>query len=332
MKTYIIAEIGINHNGSLKKAKKLIALAALAGANAVKFQCYNTDEIVTVDSPKADYQKKNTNSKKSIYNLLKKCELSENDFRSLKKECKKFKVEFLSSVFDIQSLNLLNKIGLKKIKIPSGETNNYPLLKLIGKFSKKVILSTGMTTTKEISQCLKILIKNGIKKKNISILHCTTDYPANYKDLNLNAIHLLKKIFKLDVGYSDHSKGIEAAIAAVSLGAKIIEKHFTLNQNLPGPDHKASLNFREFKNMVSSIRNIEKSLGEEKKKISSAEIRNSKIVKKSIVASKNIKIGELFSENNITTKRPGYGLSPMKWEKIIGKKSKKNFKRDELIS
>ena len=207
MKTYIIAEIGINHNGSLKRAKKLIALAALAGADAVKFQCYNTDEFVTIDSPKADYQKKNTNSKKSIYNLLKKCELSENDFRSLKKECKKFKVEFLSSVFDVKSLNLLNKIGLKKIKIPSGETNNYPLLKLIGKFSKKIILSTGMTTTKEISQCLKILIKNGIKKKNISILHCTSDYPANYKDLNLNAIHLLKKFFKLDVGYSDHSKG-----------------------------------------------------------------------------------------------------------------------------
>ena len=174
-----------------------------------------------------------------------------------------------------------------------------------------------MTTIKEISQCLKILIKNGIKKKNISILHCTSDYPANYKDLNLNAIHLLKKIFKLNVGYSDHSKGIEAAIAAVSLGSKIIEKHFTINQNLPGPDHKASLNFREFKNMVSSIRNIEKSLGEEKKKISTAEIKNSKIVKKSIVASKNIKIGELFSENNITTKRPGYGLSPMKWEKKI---------------
>ena len=189
-----------------------------------------------------------------------------------------------------------------------------------------------MTTTKEIYQGLKILIKNGIKKKNISILHCTSDYPASYNDLNLNAIKLLKKKFKLNIGYSDHSRGIEAAIAAVSLGAKIIEKHFTLNQNLYGPDHKASLNFSEFKNMVSSIRNIEKSLGEEKKTLSIAEIKNSKIVKKSIVASKNIMKGDLFSEDNITTKRPGYGISPMKWEKIIGKKSKKNFKKDEFIS
>ena len=331
MKTFIIAEIGINHNGSLRLAKKMIDLAAKTGADGVKFQTYKTENLVTQNAPKTKYQINNLKGKKKIFHILKKCEFSEKDFKLLKKRCKKKKIEFLSSAFDLDSIKLLKKLGLNKWKIPSGEINNYPYLKEIGKINKEIMLSTGMSNLEEIKTAMKILQKSGTNKKKITILHCSTDYPAKYHDLNLKALITMKKKFRTKIGYSDHSLGIEVPIAATAMGAQVIEKHFTLNKNMKGVDHKASLDFKEFKNMVLAIRNIESALGSYNKILSFNEKKNLLIVRKSIVASKNIKKGEVFSNNNITTKRPGYGLSPMQWNKLKGKKSKKNFKKDQFI-
>tara|TARA_B100001059_G_C17805177_1_gene568671 strand:- start:102 stop:1106 length:1005 start_codon:yes stop_codon:yes gene_type:complete len=333
MKTYIIAEIGINHNGNMNLAKKMIKLAARTGADGVKFQLYDTDNLLIKTTPKTEYQKKNTSKKINIYKILKQCQLSEKNLKDLKVECKKHKIDFLSSVFDLKSLETLKKIGTKFFKLPSGEINNYPLIKSISKIKKKkIILSTGMASINDITNCMRILKNGRCKKQDISILHCSTDYPAKFKDLNLKAINLIRQKFKTNVGYSDHSNGIEASIAAVVLGAKIIEKHFTLSKTMNGPDHKASLSFREFRYMVSCIRNIEIGIGKKIKKISQTEKKNSSIVRKSIVASREIFKGERFSENNISTKRPGTGISPMKWKSIIGRKAKKKFKKDQLIS
>lgn len=333
MKTYIIAEIGINHNGNMNLAKKMIKLAARTGADGVKFQLYDTDNLLIKTTPKTEYQKKNTSKKINIYKILKQCQLSEKNLKDLKVECKKQKIDFLSSVFDLKSLETLKKIGTKFFKLPSGEINNYPLIKSISKIKKKkIILSTGMASINDITNCMRILKNGRCKKQDISILHCSTDYPAKFKDLNLKAINLIRQKFKTNVGYSDHSNGIEASIAAVVLGAKIIEKHFTLSKTMNGPDHKASLSFREFRYMVSCIRNIEIGIGKKIKKISQTEKKNSSIVRKSIVASREIFKGERFSENNISTKRPGTGISPMKWKSIIGRKAKKKFKKDQLIS
>ena len=331
MRTFIIAEIGINHNGNLKLAKKMIDLAAKTGADAVKFQTYKTDNLVINNAPKADYQKRNLNSKIKIFDLLKKNELSEQDFKLIKKRCQTKKIEFLSSAFDLESIKLLNRIGVNKWKIPSGEINNFPYLQHIGKFNKKTFISTGMSNLTEIKKAIDILMKSGTNKKKITILHCTTDYPAKFQDLNLKAMIAIKNKFNTQVGYSDHSAGIEVPIAAVAMGAQVIEKHFTLNKKMKGVDHKASLNFLEFKNMVVAIRNIEKALGDSKKIVSFNEKKNLPFIRKSIVASKKIKKGEVFTVNNITTKRPGYGMSPMLWNKLIGKKSNKNYKLNSLI-
>ena len=320
MRTFIIAEIGINHNGNLNIAKKMIDLAAKTGADAVKFQTYKTENLVIKNAPKANYQKRNLNSKTKIYDLLKKNELSEKDFKLLKKRCKKNKIEFLSSAFDLDSIKLLNRIGVSKWKIPSSEINNFPYLKEIGKFNKKIFLSTGMSNLKEIKESIDILVKSGTNKNKITILHCTTDYPAKFQDLNLKAMLTIKNKFSTQIGYSDHSNGIEVPIAAVAMGAQVIEKHFTLSKKMKGVDHKASLNFLEFKNMVIAIRNIEKALGSKKKILSFSEKKNLPIVRKSIVASKAIKKGEVFTINNITTKRPGYGISAIFWNKLIGKR------------
>lgn len=329
-KTLIIAEIGVNHNGSVRLAKKLIIEAKNAGADCVKFQTYNPDQIVTKWSPKAEYQKKNDLSS-GQYEMLKKFELKKKDFLLLKSFCEKKKIEFLSSGFSLDDIEYLRKIKVKRFKIPSGEITNFLYLKKIGSFNKETILSTGMSNVNEIREAIKILIKSGLNKKNLTILHCVSEYPTTLKKLNLKFIPLLEKKFGFKVGFSDHSKSLIAPIVAVSLGAKVIEKHFTLNCNMKGPDHMSSLNPKEFLQMVKFIRDSEISFGLPKKMITQKENSNKRIVRKSIVAKKDILKGQLLTLKNLEFKRPGYGISPMLIKKIIGKKSKKNFKKDDLI-
>lgn len=330
IKTLIIAEIGINHNGSINLAKKLIIEAKKAGADCVKFQTFNPDQLVTKWSPIADYQKR-YDFKQSQYEMLKKLELKKKDFLELKKFCKNKKIEFISSGFSLEDIEYLKKIRVKRFKIPSGEITNYHYLKKIGSFNQETILSTGMSNIKEISDAVKILLGSGLNKKKLTLLHCISEYPTVLKKLNLRFIPKLKKRFGINVGFSDHSKSLIAPVVAVSLGATIIEKHFTLNCKMKGPDHLSSLDPKGFIQMVKFIRDTEVSLGQQKKIISQKENANKKIVRKSIVAKKNIYKGQLFTSENLEFKRPGYGISPMKIKKIIGKKSKKNFKKEDLI-
>ncbi len=330
-KTIIIAEAGVNHNGSLKIAFQLIKEAKDCGADIIKFQTFKADDLVVPSAPKANYQKTNENDKQSQFSMIKKLQLGFNDFKKIKNECKKNSIIFLSSAFDIESVSFLKKLKQNIYKIPSGEITNFPLLKLIGSLKKKVILSTGMSNYREIEAALKVLLKQGTKKKNITVLQCNTAYPTPLKDVNLNVINEIKKKFKIDAGYSDHTQGIEIAIAAAAMGAKIIEKHLTINKSLKGPDHKASLEPKEFKSMVKSIRNFEKSLGKNFKKITQSEKKNIFICRKSVVAKTKIKKGDIFSEKNLTTKRPAGGINPMKWLSILGKKSKKNYNENEFI-
>ena len=331
MKTFIIAEAGVNHNGKMRIAKKLIKMAASAGADCIKFQTFTAAATHIKNAQKANYQKKNTGKKETLYKMVKKLELSKKEHLELKKICKFNKIEFLSSAFDIESIKLINSIGVKRFKIPSGEINNLPYLRFIGKFNKKIILSTGMALLKEIREAIKIIVKAGTAKKKIIILQCNTEYPTPYRDANLYAMKTIKDKLKVNVGYSDHTKGIEVPIAATALGARVIEKHFTINKNLSGPDHSSSANFEEFRLMVKSIRNIEQATGHGRKVPSLSEKKNLQIVRKSIVAKIAIKKGEKFSEKNITVKRPATGLSPMTWDKTIGKIAKKNFKIDSFI-
>ena len=326
----IIAEAGVNHNGSLKIAKKLISAAKDIGADYIKFQSFKAEKLVTKNAELANYQKKNTEDL-TQYKMIKKLELNTKQHLSIIDFCKKKKIGFLSTGFDNDSVDFLIKKKIDFIKIPSGEINNLPYLKHNGSKKKKIILSTGMSFMWEIKNALKILISNGAKKKDIIVLHCNSEYPTPYQDVNLKAMNEIKKKTKCNIGLSDHSSGIEVPIAAVALGAKIIEKHFTLDKRMLGPDHVASLEPNEFKQMVTSIRNIEVSLGSSIKKPSNSEKKNIKISRRSIVAKINITKGEKFSPNNITLKRPGSGLSPIKWFKVIGKISKKNFKKDEFI-
>lgn len=329
-KTTIIAEIGINHNGDMILAKQLITKAKQCKADVVKFQMFKTDNLSTLNAPLAKYQRKNTKNKNQ-YNMLKKYELNNSQILNLKNYCKKINIKFIASVFDTDSLEFLKKLNTPIIKIPSGEINNLPLLEEIGKLKKNIIMSSGMSTMSEIGNAINILNKNGTNKNKITILHCTTNYPTNFNEVNLKAMLNIKKNLNINVGYSDHTEGIEVSIAAVSLGAKIIERHFTLNKNSKGPDHRSSLEPKEFKKMVESIRNIELSLGNGIKKPSTNEKLNIFSVRKSIVAKKNINKGEVFTLKNITIKRPGNGKSPMLWYKIIGTKSKKNYKANDLI-
>ena len=329
-KTLIIAEAGVNHNGDIKKAIKLVDVAKSCGANVIKFQTYTSSEIVIPNAPKAKYQIINDLKKENMYQMLKKYELSFKNFETLKKYCKKKKIEFLSSGFDKKSILFLKKLGMKRYKVPSGEINNFPLLELISKFRKKVLLSTGMSTYNEIDTAFKILKKN-ISKNKITIMHCNSAYPTPFEDSNLLTIKKLKRMFKTSVGYSDHTIGYEACISAVTLGASVIEKHLTLNNNFPGPDHKSSLNPENFKKMVKYIRNIEKGLYE-KKKISSSEKKNIRYARKSIFAKKLIKKGERFSVNNLVIKRPAIGLSPIHWNRIIRLKAVKKYLKNEKIS
>ena len=331
LKTLVIAEVGVNHNGKLNLAKKLIDEAKINGADIIKFQIFNTDSLVIKSASKAHYQKNKKNKNESQYHMLKKLELSKKNIKKIYNYCNYKDIEFLGSVFDIQSFNFLKSLKPKRIKIPSGEITNLLLLELIGKLNKKIILSTGMSKLDEIKRAIKVLTNSGTNKKNITILHCTSSYPTKYEDVNLKAMLEIKKKLNTSIGYSDHTIGSEISIAAVTLGAKIIEKHFTLNKKFEGPDHSSSMNPKEFKKMVESIRIIEKSMGLSTKKATKIELKNSLFVRKSIFANRKISKGEKFTSKNITIKRPGIGKSPMMWYKIIGTETKKNYKKDDPI-
>ncbi len=331
MKTFIIAEAGVNHNGSIRLAKKLIDAAVKAGADAVKFQTFKTESIISKFAPKADYQKKNTGHNESQLDMLKKLELSYKDFKDLKKYCDSKKIMFLSTSFDVDSAMFLKSVGLEIFKIPSGEITNYPSLREIGSYGKRVIMSSGMADLGEIEDAIDVLTEFGTPRRNITVLHCNTEYPTPYKDVNLKAMITIKEAFNIKVGYSDHTLGIGIPIAAVAMGAEVIEKHFTLDKNLEGPDHKASLEPEELKAMVDAIRNIEKAIGNGVKKPSKSELKNKYIVRKSIIAKKPIKKGEAFTEDNLTVKRPEAGISSMKWNEVIGRKADKYYDKDETI-
>ena len=324
----IIAEVGVNHNGSIKLLSNLIKKISKTDVDFIKFQAFIAKKTVIKKSPKAKYQRK---IKLSQYDMLKKYQLKPKHFDLIYKKCKENRLNPLFSVFDIESLIFLKKYKIRSIKIPSGEITNIPLLKKIGKMKIKVFLSTGMSSLNEIKKALVTLIKYGTPRRNIFILHCHSDYPSRISDLNLLNIPSFKKKFKCKIGFSDHSIGEVASIVSVSLGAEVIEKHVTLSNKLHGPDHSSSLEVKNLNNFVNNIRNVKKSLGNIKLKRSIAENQNKKIVRKSIVAKKEIKKGEFFSENNLTCKRPGIGISPFFYEQIIGKKSKFNFKADQLI-
>tara|TARA_B100001248_G_C27397198_1_gene466432 strand:- start:70 stop:1068 length:999 start_codon:yes stop_codon:yes gene_type:complete len=331
MSVFIIAEVGVNHNGSISIAKKLIDMAVKAGADAVKFQTFKAENLVIMNAKKANYQKKNDKKNESQFDMLKKLELSPLMHKVLLSYCKKKNILFLSSPFDLQSIDFLNNLGLKIFKIPSGEITNFPYLKKIGRLNKKIILSTGMSNMSEIKKALKVLVKSGTKKKNITILHANTEYPTPLRDVNLRSMLSIGKKLNVNFGYSDHTLGFEVSVAAVALGAKCIEKHLTLNSNMRGPDHRASLEPKDLIKMINAIRNIEIALGSRVKRPSKSEIANIKIVRKSLVASRDIKKGEIFTEQNLTAKRPGNGLSPFKITKFLGKRSLKNYKKDQQI-
>ena len=327
-KILIIAEAGVNHNGSLEMAKKLVDAAKACGADIVKFQTAKLDSLVSKSARMAEYQKKNTGVEESQKDMLKKLLLTFDEFVELAEYCKKTGIAFLSTPFDIESIHFLN--DMQDIwKVPSGEITNYPYLVEIAKTGKKVIISTGMAEMSEIEAAIQVLKVNGTK--DITILHCTTEYPAPVKDVNLLFMNKLRDTFGCPVGYSDHTQGIEVDLAAAALGASVIEKHFTLDKNLPGPDHKASLEPAELKQMVDGIRKIELALGTDEKILSEAELKNRSVARKSIVAKKNIKAGEVLTEENITTKRPGTGINPMHWKEVIGSRAIRDFEEDELI-
>lgn len=331
----IIAEAGVNHNGDMAMAKQLIKVAAEAGADYVKFQTFNTEKLVTKTAKQAAYQKKNMQSgdEDSQYSMLKKLELSRENHYELIECCRYHGIKFLSTAFDNDNLIfLMNELDLDYIKIPSGEMTNYPYLRLASTLNKPIILSTGMSDLDEIIASVDLLKSFGVKQESLHILHCTTEYPALISEVNLNAMETISKSTGCRVGYSDHTMGIDIAVAAAALKASVIEKHFTLDRSLPGPDHPASLEPDELKRMVIAIRNVTRSLGNGiKRPASSRELSNRDVARKSIVAACNIKCGELFSEENITTKRPGTGISPMRWQEVIGSPAKRDYQENDLI-
>ncbi|WP_270969041.1 N-acetylneuraminate synthase [Campylobacter upsaliensis] len=329
-KVLIIAEAGVNHNGDINLAKKLIEQAAKAGADVVKFQTFKANSCVSVSAKKAKYQLETTAKEESQLEMIKKLELSYETHFELMKHCKKHGIAFLSTPFDLESVEFLRGLDLPYFKIPSGEITNLPYLKAVAKCKKKVLLSTGMANLGEIEAALEILRKNGTR--NITLLHCNTEYPTPFEDVNLNALKTLKEAFKLEVGYSDHTEGIVASLGAVALGAVVIEKHFTLDKTMEGPDHRASLEFEELRTLCKGIRELEKALGSGIKKASKSEAKNKIIARKSLVAKREIQKGEKFSEQNLTTKRPGSGISAMRYEEYLGKRALKTYKKDELIN
>lgn len=326
---FIIAEAGVNHNGSLDNAKRMVECAAEAGADAIKFQTFKAETLVCKNAQKAEYQKEATGNEESQFEMLKKLELTEEEYEELKQYCEEKHIMFLSTPFDLDSLQYLNEIGIEIIKIPSGEITNYPYLREIGKLRKPIIMSTGMSTMAEVEEAVEVLQMNGAQ--DITLLHCNTQYPTPYGDVNLRAMLALKDKFHTEVGYSDHTLGIEVPIAATAMGATVIEKHFTLDRGMEGPDHKASLEPDELKCMIQSIRNIERAMGTGIKEPTNSEYKNILVARKSIVARKQIQAGEIFTEENITTKRPGDGMSPMRWNEVIGKTASREYGVDEKI-
>lgn len=329
--TLIIAEAGVNHNGSLKTAKQLIDAASNAGADIIKFQTFQSRQIATKDAQQAVYQYEALGQKQSQLSMLEKLELKAEQHEPLIEYCQQKNIEFLSTAFDIPSIDLLSKLKIKRWKIPSGEITNLPYLRKIGAMKGPVILSTGMATLGEIESALFILEEAGTFRNDITILHCTTEYPAPLEEVNLRAMRTIAKAFAVDVGYSDHTKDIFVPVAATGMGATIIEKHLTLDQNMPGPDHKASLEPNSFATMVHGIRCVEQALGDGIKRPTVSELANMKVARKSLVAARPIRCGELFSTDNLTAKRPGTGISPMHWEAWIGKRASRDFSTDELI-
>ena len=330
--TIIIAEAGVNHNGSIDIAKKLVDAAVDAGVDIIKFQTFKAENLVSKDAKKADYQKANIgDGDDSQLRMLKKLELSAADHAELMAYCKAKGIRFWSTAFDMESMDFLHSLNLGLWKIPSGEITNYPFIKKIASFGEPVIMSTGMCDEADIRNALNALTSNGLQKDKITVLHCNTQYPTPMDDVNLRAMLTIRNNFGVRVGYSDHTRGIEVPIAAVALGAEVIEKHFTLDRNMEGPDHKASLEPTELKAMVAAIRNIERALGTGKKRVTTSEKGNISVARKSIVAATRIKKGETLTETNLTVKRPGTGISPMKWESVVGTKATKDYQPDELI-
>ncbi len=329
MSVYIIAEAGVNHNGNIDIAYKMIDEAKYSGADCIKFQTFIADKIVSRNADKADYQKKITGVNETQLEMLRKLELAYDEFTALNDYCMMKKIEFLSTAFDLQSIDFLNSLNMKTWKIPSGEITNLPYLIKIAKLKKPIIMSTGMCTVEDIRSAVSVLMNNG--SGEITLLHCTTEYPAPYNEVNLRALDTLRNEFKMPIGYSDHTNGIEISIAAVAMGATVIEKHFTLDKSMEGPDHKASINPSELKAMVNAIRNVEEAIGNAEKKPTESEKKNIIIARKSITAKRAIQKGEKLSEENLTVKRPGNGITPMKWFDVIDKVAPRNFEEDELI-
>ena len=329
MKTLIIAEAGVNHNGSFDIAKQLVDKAVEAGADIVKFQTCKAENVISRYADKAEYQKVTTGEADSQLEMVRKLMLTYEEYGKLKEYCEEKGITFLSTAFDIPSVDYLHSIGMRLWKIPSGEITNLPLLLKIASLHEPIIMSTGMSKLSEVADAVKVLKENGAGE--ISLLHCTTEYPAPYEDVNLKAIRTIKKAFSLPVGYSDHTKGIEIPVAAVASGAVIIEKHFTLDRNMEGPDHKASIEPDELKQMVNMIRHVEVAIGDGVKRVTASEEKNKDIARKSIIAKTVINAGDVFTEYNITTKRPGNGINPMRWFELLGKKAKHDYQEDFLI-
>ncbi len=332
LRTLIIAEAGVNHNGDIAMAKRLIEVAAEAGVDMVKFQTFSADRLATGSASKAEYQAQSTGESESQHAMLRRLELSSDMHHVLIEHCRTHGIRFFSTGFDVESLDFLVGLGLDLIKIPSGEITNLPYLRRVAAHGKPVILSTGMASLGDIESALAVLEQGGIGRERITVLHCNTEYPTPMADVNLRAMRNIGQAFEVAIGYSDHTAGIEVAIAAVALGATVIEKHFTLDRSLPGPDHAASLEPDELKAMVAAIRNIELALGDGIKRASPSEARNMPIARKSIVASQPIRAGEAFTAENITAKRPGTGISPMRWDEVVGRKATRDYASDELIS
>lgn len=328
-RVYIIAEAGVNHNGSYELALRLIDAAKSAGVDCIKFQTFKAENLVSKDAKKAEYQVANTHNDDSQYAMLKKLELTDEQFGGLKKHCEDIGIDFLSTAFDFDSIDFLHSLGCSVWKVPSGELTNLPYLIRIARYGEPVILSTGMATLNEVRAANKVLQENGCGQ--ITFLHCTTEYPAPYQDVNLSAMLTMKSEFRLPVGYSDHTRGVEVAVAAAALGATVIEKHFTLDRNMEGPDHKASLEPDELTAMVAAIRNVEAAMGDGEKRPAESERKVAAVARKSIVAARAIRRGEVLSEENITVKRPGTGISPMEWFAVLGTRAVRDFEEDELI-
>lgn len=331
MKTLIIAEAGVNHNGDIGLAMQLIAAAKAAGADIVKFQTFKTKNLVTEKAEKAAYQKETTDAAESQFAMIRKLELSRADHEVLIEECRRHGIGFFSTAFDTDSFDMLVEMGLDQVKIPSGELTNLPLLRYMTRLGMPVMLSTGMATLGEIEAALDAIEQAGTPRQRITVLQCTTEYPAPMADVNLRAMVSMKAALGVEVGYSDHTPGIEIPVAAVALGARVIEKHFTLDRTLPGPDHQASLEPHELKAMVDAIRNVEVALGDGVKRPSASELKNKPIARKSLVAIRTIRAGESFSADNVGTKRPGTGISPMRWDEVMGRPAPRDFTVDELI-